>query len=62
MNAYSILVVNEHLESLRVEAAQRRALQADGKGLFQRIASAANAIRTAISAPVATRGQVSPAD
>jgi hypothetical protein len=62
MNAYSILVVNEHLESLRVEAAQRRALQADGKGIRQRIVSAASAIRTAVAAPVATRNQISPVD
>ncbi|HEY4632882.1 MAG TPA: hypothetical protein VIH00_03110 [Candidatus Limnocylindrales bacterium] len=60
MNAYAILVVNEHLDSLRVEAAQRRALQAGPTGLRQRIASAANAIRSAIAAPAATRSQVSP--
>jgi hypothetical protein len=60
MNAYAVLVVNDHLESLRAEAAQRRALQADGKSLRQRIASAANALRTAVSAPVATPNQVSP--
>jgi hypothetical protein len=60
MNAYAILVVNEHLDSLRAEAAERRALQAEPTGVRQRIASAANAIRSAITAPAATQSQVSP--
>lgn len=59
MNAYSILVVNEHLDSLRVEATQRRVLQAEAPGLRQRIASAANTIRSAVTAPTASRNQVS---
>lgn len=50
MNAYAVFVVNEHLEFLLNEAAQRRALKSDKPSLRQRIASAAASIRSAFDA------------
>ena len=50
MNAYAVFVVNEHLEFLLSEAAQRRMLQAQKPSLRQRIASAAAAIKSALDA------------
>ena len=51
MNSYSILIVNEHLDYLLEEAADRRAQTANRPGLLKRIASAAASVKTAIDAP-----------
>ena len=51
MNAYAVFAVNEHLEYLLAEAAQRHALQADKPSLLERIASAAASVRDAIDMP-----------
>ena len=40
MNAYAILMVNEHMESLRAEAAKRRVTTAVRPTLRQRVAAA----------------------
>lgn len=40
MNAYAILMVNEHMESLRAEAAKRRVTKAVRPSLRQRVAAA----------------------
>lgn len=51
MNAFAIFAVNEHLEFLLDEAAQRRALKDyDKPSLRQRIASAAASIKSAFDA------------
>lgn len=57
MNAFAILVVNEHLTQLRLEAAQRRATQIDKPSLRQRIASAAS---HRLSMPIDNRGTTIP--
>lgn len=51
MDAYAVLMVNEHLDRLRQEAAQRRALQPDHRDLAQWIASAAASLRSVMSTP-----------
>ena len=50
MNAFAVFVVNEHLEFLLSEAAQRRMLQAPKPSLRQRIASAAASIKSTLDA------------
>jgi hypothetical protein len=50
MNAFAIFAVNEHLEFLLDEAAQRRAVKSDKPSLFRRIASAASKAREALNA------------
>jgi hypothetical protein len=51
MHAYAVFAVNEHMEYLLAEAAQRRALRADKPSLRERIASAAATVRNAVDAP-----------
>lgn len=50
MNAFAIFAVNEHLEFLLAEAAQRRALATEKPSLRQRIASAVASVRSAFDA------------
>ena len=51
MNAYSIIYVNQHLETLREDAARRRSERAvDGPSLRDRIGSAMARISSAIDA------------
>lgn len=52
MNAYAILVVNDHLETLRAEAAARRSFSVDRSGIGHRMRAAAASIRAALSTPV----------
>jgi hypothetical protein len=51
MNAYSIFVVNHHLQVLLDEAAARRELHVEKPGLRQRIASAASSVKTTLQSP-----------
>lgn len=60
MNAFAVLVVNEHLTQLRLEAAQRRATQIDKPSLRQRIASAASTASHRLSMPIDNRGTMFP--
>lgn len=60
MNAFAILVVNEHLTQLRREAAERRANQSEKPGLRQRIASAAASASLRLSMPIDNRGTMIP--
>lgn len=60
MNAFAVLVVNEHLTQLRLEAAQRRATQVDKPSLRQRIASAAASASHRLSMPIDNRGTMIP--
>ena len=50
MNAYAIFAVNEHLEFLLAEAAQRRMTVPAKPSLRQRIASVASSIKAALDA------------
>ena len=54
MNAYAILVVNDHLETLRTEAAARRSFSVDRPSRFQRIAASVASLKATISTPVKT--------
>ncbi len=54
MNAFAVFVVNDHLNTLLEEAAQRRSVQADKPSLGARIGSAAARVRSAFSTPVET--------
>lgn len=57
MNAYAVFAVNEHLEYLLAEAAQRRAMPSDKPSLVKRIASAAS---VALAMPIDNRGTILP--
>ncbi|MGH2477475.1 MAG: hypothetical protein ACRDIL_19650 [Candidatus Limnocylindrales bacterium] len=56
MNALAVLYVNEHLQDLLDEAAERRALKADRPSLRQRIASAASDVQARLAMPLDNRG------
>jgi hypothetical protein len=49
MNAYAVFVVNEHLDMLRREAAERRAANEGRPGIGARIAARLSEIRTAFA-------------
>jgi hypothetical protein len=51
MHAITALVVNEHLEYLRAEAAERNAARGPQPSLLDRVASAASRVRTAVTTP-----------
>jgi hypothetical protein len=52
MHSYSVIIVNEHIESLLAEAAQRRlAKLAPKRSLRERVASVATSIKSAFAAP-----------
>ncbi len=61
MNGYAIFAVNEHMEFLLAEAAQRRAMRTDKPGILKRIASAASNARAALAMPLDNRGTILPA-
>ncbi len=61
MNAYAIFAVNEHMEFLLAEAAQRRAMRTDKPGLLKQIASSASNARAALAMPLDSRGSILPA-
>jgi hypothetical protein len=50
MNAFAIFVVQEHMESLLSEAAERRMTQTAKPTLRERIASAAATVKAALDA------------
>jgi hypothetical protein len=58
VNAYAILVVNEHIESLRADATKRRL--ASGPTLRDRITAAAHTLRANLTAPVVSADSVLP--
>ena len=60
MNAYAVFAVNEHIEYLLAEAAQRRTYQSDTPNLFRRIASAASHALGVLAKPTDTRGAILP--
>lgn len=60
MNALAVYYVNQHLQELRDEAAQRRALKADGPSLRQRIATAVSDARLQLAIPIDNRGTILP--
>ena len=60
MNAFAVLAVNEHIEYLRAEAAQRRLVQSDKPSLLERIASAATSASKVIAMPMDNRGTILP--
>ena len=49
MNAFAVFAVNEHLESLRQEAARNRTMKSAKSGLRQRVASAADKVRLSVA-------------
>lgn len=49
MNAYAVFVVNEHLEMLRREAAERRARSEGRPGMLARIATRLAGLRTVLT-------------
>jgi hypothetical protein len=49
MNAYAVFVVNEHLEMLRREAAERRAANEGRPSVMARIVSRVTSLRRAIT-------------
>lgn len=51
MNAYAILVVNQHLETLREEAAARRSVRVERPSLLERVAAGAASIKAALAIP-----------
>lgn len=54
MNAYALLVANQHLESLREEAAARRAVRVEGPSLLDRVAAGAASLKAALLVPFET--------
>jgi len=52
MHRYTLVVVNEQLETLRAEAAARRSFRVERPSLRSRFAEATASIRTAFAAPV----------
>jgi len=54
MNAYAILVVNEHLENLRLDAASRRSFRVDRPSFPQRVAALLSSLRSSIPTPATT--------
>ena len=54
MNTYAILVVNEHLETLRLDAASRRSFRVDRPSFPERITAFLASVRHAIPTPATT--------
>ncbi|HYH93316.1 MAG TPA: hypothetical protein VD763_09175 [Candidatus Saccharimonadales bacterium] len=59
MQAFTALIITEHLYQLRLEAAQRHA-QADKPGIRARIASTAAGVRAALSSPTSAGSPILP--
>ena len=51
MHAYATLIVSDHLEQLRREAAERRAHPAQTPAIVRWIAASATSLKSALSAP-----------
>ena len=60
MNAYAILVMNEHLETLRKEAAHNRAYGTQRPSLRKRVSSTFAGLTSSLRAPVETNGTLVP--
>ena len=60
MNAYAILVMNEHLETLRTEAAHNRAHGTQRPSLRKRVSSTFAGLHTSLRTPVETNGTLVP--
>ena len=60
MHAYTALVINEHLDQLRAEAAERNTARGPQPSLLDRVASAASRVRTAVTTPADGRNAVLP--
>jgi hypothetical protein len=60
MHAITALVVNEHLEQLRAEAAERHATRGRQPSLLDRVASAASRVRAAVTTPADGRNALFP--
>lgn len=60
LNLIAILAVNEQLDYLLAEAAQRRALQSDKPSLRARLAATISSARSAIQAPVESNSSILP--
>ena len=60
MNLIAILAVNEQLDYLLAEAAQRRAFQSDKPSLRARLAAQFSSARSALKAPVETNSSILP--
>jgi hypothetical protein len=60
MNAFAILVVNDHLEQLRREAAERHARPAQSPAFIRRIAAAAADLKAALVTPASITSQIVP--
>ena len=60
MNAIAVLYVNEHLQELLDEAAERHALKPQRPSLRQRIASAASKAQASLGMPLDDRGTILP--
>lgn len=60
MNAFAVLVVNEHLTQLRLEAARHRATQAAKPSLRERIATSLAEASRRLSIPIDNRGTIIP--
>jgi hypothetical protein len=54
MNAYAILVVNEHLENLRLDAASRRSFRVERPSFPERVAALLSSLRSSIPTPATT--------
>lgn len=60
MNAYAVFVVNEHLEMLRREAAERRAANDGRPSVFARFAARVTGLRRGLSLADQPAGPVLP--
>jgi hypothetical protein len=60
MNAFAILVVNDHMEQLRREAAERHAHPAQSSSFVRRIATAAADLKAALVTPASISNPIVP--
>jgi hypothetical protein len=60
MNAFAILVVNDHLEQLRREAAERHARPAQSPAFIRRIAAATADLKAALVTPASITSPIVP--
>ena len=52
MNTYAVLVVNQHLETLRAEAAMRRSFRVERPSLASRLATAVTTVKSVVATPI----------
>lgn len=60
MNAFAIFVVNDHMEQLRREAAERHARPAQSSTFARRIAAAAADLKAALITPTSISNPILP--